>query len=150
MCSGRSVCMWAEWNYGLCSFLFPLLFQWSSLSNHQSQHTNIGPWESPPLDEGAKKIPPAPAGRVIKICFAELSAAEKPILRCSVRKVQVTMAATAWAALPPGVSSWLHGGDGELSHSSGSPGNLVWGNAAFGQQTALSEAYQGHMQKMGA
>lgn len=81
-----------------------------------------------------QKIPPAPAGRVIKTCFAEVSAAEKLILRCSVRKVQVTMAATVWAALPPGVSWWLHGSDGRLSHSSGSPGNLVWGNAASGSR----------------
>lgn len=80
------------------------------------------------------------------LSFQEL---EKLILRCSVRKVQVTMAATVWAALPPGVSSWLHGSDGRLSHSSGSPRNLVWGNVALRQQTALSKAYQGHTQKRG-
>lgn len=40
--------------YQLCSFLSRLLFQWANLSNHQSQHTNTGPWDSPSLDERAK------------------------------------------------------------------------------------------------
>lgn len=147
---GGLVCRRADWNYQLCSFPSPLLFQRSNLSNHQSQHTNIGPWDSPPLGEGAKNFLRLLLAESLKAALQSFQQLERLILRCSARKVQVTMAATAWAALPPGVSLWLHGSDGRLSHSSGSPGNLVWRNVALRQQTVLSKAYQGHMQKNGS
>lgn len=129
----------------ITSFALFHLFSFSSDQTLVTTEAN-SPWDSSLLDEVAKNSPSS-CWQSLKAALPSFQRLEKLILRCSARKVQVTMAATVWAALPPGVSPWLHGSDGRLSHSSGSPGNFVCGNVALRQQTALSKAYQGHMQK---